>query len=105
MRGDDGDAADAAEMVGDGDGERGTFFGIGGRAEFIEQDERVAGRGARDEVDVGDVRGEGRKVLLDRLVVADVGEDGVEDGKLGAVGGDGDAGLRHQREAGRRFSG
>ena len=63
------------------------------------------GRGARDEIDVGDVRGEGREILLDGLIVADVGEDGVEDGKLGAVGGDGHAGLRHQGEQADGFEG
>ena len=43
--------------------------------------------------------------MLDRLVVADVGEDGVEDGKLRAVGGNGDSGLRHQREQADGFQG
>ena len=63
------------------------------------------GRGARDEIDIGDVRGEGGEILLDGLVVADVGEDGVEDGELGAVGGDGKAGLGHQREQADGFEG
>ncbi len=57
-------------------------------------------RGAGDEIDVGDVGGEGGEILFDGLVVADVGEDGVEDWELGAVGGDGEAGLGHQRQAG-----
>ena len=105
MGGDDGHAADAAEMAGDGDGEGGAFFGIGGGAEFVEQDERMRGRGAGDEIDVGDVGGEGGEILLDGLVVADVGEDGVEDGELGAVGGDGDAGLGHQGEQADGFQG
>ena len=98
MRGDDGHAADLAEMAGDRDGEGGAFFGIGGGAEFVEQDERMRGGGARNEIDVGDVRGKCREILFDRLVVADVGEHGVENGQLGAVGGDGDSGLRHQGE-------
>ena len=85
-----------AEMFGDGYGEGGAFFGIGGGAEFVEQHQRVRGRGARDEVDVGDVRGKSREILLDGLIVANVGEDGVENGQLGAIGGDGDSGLRHQ---------
>ena len=91
-------AADACEVVGDGDGQGGAFFGIGGRAEFVEQDQRLRSGGAGDEIDVGDVRGECREILLDRLVVADVGEDGVEDGKLGAVRGHRHSRLRHQRE-------
>src|SRR5581483_11917888 len=50
-----------------------------------EQHQRVLAHVVRDEVDVGDVRREGRQALLDRLIVADVGEDGVEDGKFGAI--------------------
>ena len=103
VRGDDGHAADAAEMSGDGDGESGAFFGIGGGAEFIEQDQRIRGRGAGDEIDVGDVRGKRREILLNRLIVADVGEDGVENRQFGAVGGDGNAGLRHQSEQANGF--
>src|ERR1022692_4208218 len=55
-------------------------------------------RVVRDEIDVGDMRREGREVLLDGLVVADVGEDRVENWQLGTVGGDRDAALRHQRQ-------
>ncbi len=98
MSGDHRHAADAAEVSGDRDGQGGAFFGIGGGAEFVQQHQRLRGRGARDEIDVGDVRGEGGEILLDRLVVADVGEDGVEHGEFGAVGGHGQAGLRHQGE-------
>ena len=58
----------------------------------------MRGRVMRDEVDVGDVRGERREVLLDRLVVADVGEDCVEDGQLGAIGRHGNSRLRHQSQ-------
>ena len=85
-------------MFGNGDGEGGSLFGIGGRAEFVEQDERARGGGVGDEVDVGDVGGEGGEILLDGLRVADVGQDGVADGKLGALGGDGDSGLGHEDE-------
>src|SRR5207245_6443554 len=56
---DDGDAADSAKVFCDGDGEGSAFFGISGRAQFVEQDERVRRGGARDEIDIGDVRGEG----------------------------------------------
>ena len=40
--GDDRHAPDAAKVAGDGDGESGSFFGIGGGAQFVEQDQRVA---------------------------------------------------------------
>ena len=40
------------KKVGDGNGERGAFFRVGGRAELVEQDERVRcrrdARGDRD---------------------------------------------------------
>ena len=57
-----------------------------------------------DRDDVADVRAERGERLLDRLLVADVGEDGVEDGQPGVgVGGDRQAGLRHQREQADRL--
>src|ERR1700757_2554736 len=89
MGGDDGDRTDAAEVVGDGDGQGGAFFGVGGGAEFVEQHERVRGRNAGNEVDVGNVGGEGGKILLDGLVVADVGENCVKNRELGTIGGAG----------------
>ncbi len=44
MGGDERPRACFEEIAGDGDGERGAFFRIGGRAEFIEQDEGAARR-------------------------------------------------------------
>ncbi len=79
--------------------------GIGGRAEFVEQDQGLRGRSARYEINVGDVCGEGRKVLLDGLIVANVGQHRVKYGQLRAVGWDGNPGLRHQRQQAQRFSG
>ncbi len=49
--------------------------------------------------------GEGGEILLDGLIVADVGEHGVEDGELGSVGRDGDSGLRHEGEEADGFQG
>ena len=89
MRGDDGDAADPAKVLSDGDGQSGAFFGVGRGAQLIEQHERVGGRGPGDEIDVRDVGGKGGKILFDRLVVADVGEDGVEDREFRPVAGTG----------------
>src|ERR1700757_1594919 len=98
MGGDDGDRTDAAEVVGDGDGQGGAFFGVGGGAEFVEQHERVRGRNAGNEVDVGNVGGEGGKILLDGLVVADVGENCVKNRELGTIGGGGEAALGPEGE-------
>ena len=36
----------------------------------------MGGGGLGNEIDVGDVSGEGGKILLDRLIIANVGEDG-----------------------------
>ena len=105
VRGDYRDASDPPEMLGDGDRQCRAFFGIGGRAQFVQQHQRVCRRGARDEVDVGDVSGEGRKILLDGLVVADIGQHGIEHRQLGAVGGDWNAGLRHQGQQADGFQG
>ena len=105
MSGDHRDAADAPEMLGNGDRQRRSFFRIGGRAQFIQQHQRVCRRGARDEVDIGDVGGERRKILLDGLVVADIGQHRIEHRQLGAVRGDGNAGLRHQGQQANRFQG
>ena len=87
----------ARKWCGDGDGEGGAFVGIGGGAELVEEDER-SGCAARcgDAVEIDDVRGEGGEGLLDGLGVADVGEEGVEDGQSGGCGGDRDSGLGHE---------
>ena len=87
MGGDDGERSDAAKMLRDGNGECCPFFGIGGGAELVEQHQRLWSGGAGNEIDVRDVRGESREILLDRLVVADIGEHGVEYRKFGAISG------------------
>src|ERR1700678_3147504 len=50
----------------------------------------------RDAVEIDDVRGKGAEGLFDGLGVADVGEEGGEDGQCCRCGGDRDAGLGHQ---------
>ena len=61
--------------------------------------QRVRCRSARDEVDVGDVGGERREILLDRLVVADVREHGIEHGNSARSAGTGmpDCAIRASR--------
>jgi hypothetical protein len=85
----------ARKVAGDGDGQRGAFFGIGGGAELVEQHQRARVGEAREAVEVGDVRGEGGERGLDGLRVADVGQERGEDGKAGGRGGNGQAGLGH----------
>ncbi len=91
------------EVRGDGDGEGGAFFGVGGGAQLVEKDERVWGGGAGDAIEVGDVGGEGGEVALDGLGVADIGEDRGEEGEGGFFGGDGEAGLGHDGEEAEGF--
>src|SRR5438874_2619765 len=50
MSGDDADASGAQEVLGDSNGQRGAFFGIGGGAEFIEQDQGIGRSSAGDEI-------------------------------------------------------
>jgi len=96
MGGNRGDTTDAQEVLRNRHRQRGAFFRIGCRAQLVEQHQRLRTSRARDEINVGDVRGKSREILFDRLIVANVGENGVEHGHFGAVGGDGNAGLGHQ---------
>ena len=90
--------AASPEVVGNGHRQRGAFFGIGGGTQLVEQNQRMRGRLVRDEIDVGDVRRKGREILLDGLVIANVGEHRIEDGQLGALGRNRNTRLRHQRQ-------
>ena len=62
-------------------GERRTLDGIGAGGDLVEEHERVRGRALEDPDQVPQVRGEGREAHRDRLLVADVDEDLVEDGQ------------------------
>jgi hypothetical protein len=103
--GGDGEGAGGAEEFEDGDAERAAFLGVGGAAEFVEEDERFVGDTAEHEGDLADVGGEAGEGFGDGLVVADVGEDLIEDGEFGGYGGDGDAGLGHEGEEAGGFHG
>ncbi len=92
-------------MLSDGNRQRSAFLGIGSGTKFVEQHQRIRGCSARDEIDIRDVRGERRKVLLDRLIVANIGENGVENRHVGAIRGNGNAGLGHQSKQAERFQG
>ena len=75
-----------------------AFFGIGGGTKLVEQYERASIGEARETVKIGDVRGEGGKCRLDRLGIANVGQECGEYGKAGARGGHGNSSLRHHGE-------
>src|SRR5258708_27754103 len=92
-----------AKVLGDRSRQRSAFFGIGCRTEFVEQHQRIRSRSARDEIDVRNMRRKRRKILLDRLIVTNVGEDGVEDWHVGAISGNGHSGLRHKSQQAEGF--
>ena len=89
VRGDQREGAGRAEVLHERDAERAALFGIGGGAEFVEQHQRIRRDVQRHLADVGDVRGEGAEVFLDRLVVADIGQHLLEERELGLGGGHG----------------
>jgi len=57
VRGNERPCARGEEVAGDGDGKRGAFFWIGGRAKLVEKDERFVSGETREAVEVDDVRG------------------------------------------------
>ena len=78
-----------------------AFVRIGAGAQLVEQHEGAGVRLGEHLADLFDEGGEGREVLGDRLVVADHGEDPLEDRYARAFGrGDVAAGLGHEREQG-----
>src|SRR6516164_8849775 len=62
MRRHDAHTSGTAKEVGYRDSQCGAFLRIGGRTQLVEQYQRIARRVMRDEIDVGDVRREGREV-------------------------------------------
>ena len=72
------------EVIEQGLGESGTFGRIGARAQFVEQHETARAGRVDDAHDRAHVAGERRQGLGDRLLVADVGEDVLEDRQTGS---------------------
>ena len=93
--GDERPRAALEEMRGNGDGKRGALFGIGGRAEFVEKDERICIGEPGEAIEVDDVGREGGELGLDGLGVADIGQKCGEDGEAGGGGRNRQAGLGH----------
>ncbi len=105
MRGDQREGSGHTEMLHDGDAERSALFGIGGRAEFVQQHERIGRDVERHLADVGNVRGKGAEIFLDGLVVADIRQHLLEERKLGFQRRNRKARLRHQAEQSDGFQG
>ena len=95
--------ADAAKVLRNRHRERRAFFRISRRTKLIQQHQRLRGRSARNEIDISHVRRKCRQVLLDRLVVADVGQHRVKHRQFGAIGRNRHSRLRHQRQQSHGF--
>ena len=96
--------AAAAEVIDDGGAERTALGGVGAGAHLVEQHERRQRQAAIHRHHVGDVRGKRAEAGRDRLLVADVREQALENGQPGAfVGGQVQSGLGHRRKQPRRF--
>src|SRR5206468_5393323 len=83
-----------------------TLGGVGARSHLVEEDESRAIEVARHLYDRRQVRGEGRQVGRDRLLVTDVGVDLPEDRQPAPDrGGDVEAALRHEAQETYGFQG
>jgi hypothetical protein len=80
VRGGHGRAAHLQQALQDGLGQRRALRRVGAGGQLVQQHQAVALHSAQDVDDVPHVRAEGRKGLLDALLVADIGVDGGEDG-------------------------
>ena len=99
MRGREGVDPALQERIENRHRQRRALSRVGARAELVEQHQRARRDLIQNAHDVRHVRGEGRKRLLDRLLVADVGKYLVKNRKFRAVGrGNLHARLRHQRQ-------
>ena len=95
MRGDQRPRAALKKVVRHGHGQRRALFGIGRGAQLIEQHQRTRIGQPREPVEVGDVRGKSRKRRLDRLRIANIGQERREDGKARLRRGHRNSRLRH----------
>ena len=88
-----------AEVVDDRDAERSPLGRVGARSHLVEEHESRTIQLARHLHDGRQVRGEGRQVGRDRLLVADIGVDLPEDREPApGRGGDVEAALRHEAQ-------
>ncbi len=98
MRGGQREGAGSAEMLHYRDAQRAALLGIGGRAHFVQQHQRVR-RDVEDHLaDVRNVRGKCAETLLNGLVVADIRQHLLENRELGFRRRHRQPGLRHQRQ-------
>ena len=70
------------EKIQDGYGQSGSFGGIGAGAQLIEEHQAIGIGLGQNADDIGHMGGEGAEALLDALLVANIGIDLPEYGKL-----------------------
>ena len=96
VRGGHGRHAARDQMLQNGHGQRGALGGVGARAQFVEQGQRMLAHALEDFHDVRHVRRKGGKRLLDGLFVANIGKHLVEHRHFAAIlRGNLQARLRH----------
>ena len=101
VRGDQRPGARLQKVAGNGHGQRGAFFGIGGGAKLVEQNQRLLAGQPGEPVEIGDVRGKSGERGFDGLRIADVGQERCEDRKAGRLGGNGQSSLGHHGQQSR----
>lgn len=97
VRGGDGQGAARAKLLQERHGQRRTLFGGRAGAHLVDQDQRTLGGDFEHRFQIEGVRGKGREIGGDRLLIADVRKDVVENGQHSAFGGHRNSGLRGQR--------
>ena len=80
MRGGKRHRAALTEMIEDRYGQGCTLVRIGARADLIQQDQCILIRGAHHGLDVSHVSRKRAEVLLDRLLIANIGQHAFEKG-------------------------
>ena len=81
-----------------GHGQRRALLGIGRRAQFIEQHQRACAGQPRKPIQIRDVRGKCRERCLNRLRIADIGQERREHRKIRSRGRHRNARLCHHRQ-------
>ncbi len=87
MGGDDAERPGFGQRLEDRAAEGGAFGGIGARSQLIQEDEALRGCIPERLAEPPHVRREGREVLLDRLLVPDVGDHERKEAEDGALAG------------------
>ena len=103
MRGDQRERTRGAEVLHQRHAQRAALLGIRGRAQFVEQHQRIRHHVQRHLADVGDVRRKRAQVLLNRLVIADIRQHSRERRKLGVLGRHRQPRQRHQAQQAHRL--